>query len=493
MKYITRVLLSCCLLMLATASFADTPCAIALVGATVIDGNGGKPLKNQTILIEQRRISAIGKRGSIDIPECAKSVNVKGKYIVPGFVDTNVHMAMPLRAVDYARYFERLKDIAIEGAQWHLKHGVTSLRDSYGVMAPLLAARDEINTGKVAGARLFVAGNIVGWGGNFSRTFRHKEPETYFEEWANEQVTRGSGEMLMWKSPDELRQLMNAYIDQGVDFVKIGVTHHDQNWPTLMFSQRQLNAIVDTIHKRGLIAEAHATTLEGMVMAIEAGVDLIQHPEVIGQPISQEVLDLLDQKRAICSIHTNNHAGKAWKEVLTQKENKTNNTHNDNQTPFRQWNKREKTEKQIRDQLVENNSFMFRENAEKILKTNCTLTTATDNSMGRAPEFYRNPNKWRAREPGVGTLASIEGLVELGLSPSKAITAATKNGAIALNRLSDLGTIEKGKIADLVVLDANPLKNIKNIRKISRVMKEGQLIDIDALPTERIYYRDEGS
>src|SRR5262249_14183236 len=160
-------------------------------------------------------------------------------------VDTNVHVAMPGTAIDYARYEDRLTDLAIEGAQLHLKYGVTSVRDSYGTMMPLLAARDKINSGKAIGARLFVAGNIIGWGGTFSKAFRGRVPESYYEERIDDEITQGAGELMPWFSPDSLRVIVNRYIDKGVDFVKIGVTAHPQTDPALVFSPRQMNAMVD--------------------------------------------------------------------------------------------------------------------------------------------------------------------------------------------------------------------------------------------------------
>src|SRR5206468_4307713 len=97
------------------------------------------------------------------------------------------------------------------------------------------------------------------------------------------------------------------YIDKGVDFVKIGATAHSHLNPALVFSPRQMNAMVATIHKRGLMAETHATTPEGFYMAIMAGVDLIQHPEVMGVPITDELLKLLGERKPFCSIHGNSH------------------------------------------------------------------------------------------------------------------------------------------------------------------------------------------
>jgi hypothetical protein len=87
---------------------------------------------------------------------------------------------------------------------------------------------------------------------------RGRAAESYYEEWLNDQITQGAGELMPWFSPDSLRVIVNAYIDKGVDFVKIGVTAHSQTDPALVFSQRQMNAIVEAIHKRGLMAEVHS-------------------------------------------------------------------------------------------------------------------------------------------------------------------------------------------------------------------------------------------
>ncbi|MDO5609450.1 MAG: amidohydrolase family protein [Pseudomonadota bacterium] len=467
-------------------------CAIAVTGATVIDGNGGVPLRNATVLVREGRFVAIGAGAQVQVPNCAKRINARGKFIVPGFIDTNVHVAMPTQPVDYARYFERLSDLAVEGAQMHLKYGVTSMRDSYGVLRPLLDARDRINCGETAGARLFVAGNIVGWGGNFSRSFRGRGPEDWYEAWANEQVTHGVGELLSWQSPEEIAKAVDRYIDLGVDFVKIGVTDHDHNWPALMFSERQLNAIVRAVHARGKVAEAHATSPEGMVMAMNAGVDLIQHPEVIGVPITDEVLAMLDARKAICSLHTNNHGGRAWQEVLAaqaRKQADAKASAGESASQLRQWREPSITDKARQDKQLADNSQVFRDNAIKIMATDCIITTATDNSMGRPPELVEKPNQWRAREPGLGTLAAVEVLVELGMSPIQAITAGTRNGAIALHMQDQLGTVEAGKIADMVILDADPLRDIGNIRRIHMVMKDGGIIDRERLPDNPVYYR----
>ncbi len=131
---------------------------------------------------------------------------------------------------------------------------------------------------------------------------------------------------------------------------------------------------------------------------------------------------------------------------------------------------------------------MRRRNAEKLIEGGCITTLGTDNSAGSAPEFARRP-KSISQEPGVGTIIAIEGLVELGMTPSEAIVSATKNGATACKALDEFGTVEAGKIADLLVLDADPLADISNIRRLGVVMREGQIIDHDTLPTNPIFYK----
>jgi len=107
--------------------------------------------------------------------------------------------------------------------------------------------------------------------------------------------------------------------------------------------------------------------------------------------------------------------------------------------------------------------------------------------VGASPEFARDPKAiWQ--EPGIGTLIAIEGLVELGITPAEAIVSGTRNGAIAARDLENFGTIEVGKFADIVLLDADPLEDIHNIRHQSLVMREGAVIDVDSLPTKPIIF-----
>ena len=126
-----------------------------------------------------------------------------------------------------------------------------------------------------------------------------------------------------------------------------------------------------------------------------------------------------------------------------------------------------------------------RRNAQKLIRAGCVVTPGTDSYWAAAPELTRKP-KPQEQDHGIGTIVAIEGLVELGMTPSQAIVSATRNGAIAARRLTDLGTIEAGKLADILILGADPLADIHHIRDVMAIYKEGRLVDRARLPQVRV-------
>ena len=459
---------------------------IAIVGATVIDGNGGAPMTDATIVVRGKRIAAVGPRASVTVPKGARVIDAAGKYVTPGFIDTNVHLSLYNNGESMVRYEERFLDLVIEAAQTELKYGITTVRDSYGALLPLVAVRDSINHGKVLGPRLLVAGNIVGWGGPKSPLFSNATPTTFFDEQMMDFIAQGSGEELLDMSPDSLRVAMRAYLAKGPNFVKYGGTAHTNNLIT--FSPRQQEALVDEVHKRGLFAETHSTNPEPLRISVLAGIDLIQHPEVHNVPIPDELVKLIVDRNVICSILSNNITGKPWKDYLKTRQRadsaKADSVKNDTLKVLQQ---RAKTGWELRNEKRTQGTALRRANAEKLIKGGCVTTPSTDTYLSSAPEFLRTPRADFHAMPGTATLAAIEGLVELGMTTSQAIVAATKNGAIASQGLKDFGTIEAGKLADILVLEADPIADIHNIRKLSLVMRDGRVIDRDRLPEKPVW------
>ncbi|HZI41443.1 MAG TPA: amidohydrolase family protein [Gemmatimonadaceae bacterium] len=464
---------------------ADT--LVAIVGATVIDGNGGAPLADATIVVRGKRITAVGPRASTPVPKGARVVDANGKFATPGFIDTNVHLSLYNNGESMVRYEDRFVDLVIEAAQTELKYGITTVRDSYGALVPLIAVRDSIAHGKVLGPRMLVAGNIVGWGGPKSPLFSNATPTTYFDEQMMDFIAQGAGEELLDMAPDELRVAIDKYLDKGVNFVKYGGTAHTNNLIT--FSPRQQEALVEEVHKRGLFAETHSTNPEPLRISVLAGVDLIQHPEVHNVPIPNDLVKLIVDRGVICSILSNSITGKAWKDYQKAQARTDSAKADSARSDTLKLLDRPKTGWEQRREREAKRTGLRRANAETLIKGGCVTTPSTDTYLSGAPEFSRTPRVDAHMMPGTATLAAIEGLVELGMTPAQAIMSATKNGARASQGSKDFGTIETGKYADILLLDADPLADIHNIRKLSFVMKEGQIVDRNRLPEKPVWTR----
>lgn len=458
----------------------------AITGGTVIDGNGGTPISDAVVLVKASRIAAVGPRASIPIPDGATILDAKGRYVVPGFIDTNAHLSVYGGHETLVRYYARERDIVIEAAQLELKHGVTTVRDSYGMLIPATEARDMIAHGDAIGARILAAGNIVGWGGPFSITFglTPQKDLTLFQEQMNDALAQGTGDELFDMTPEELRAAINKYLDKRPDFLKYGGTSHWARPTFIGFSPEAQKVMVEETHKRGLVAETHSTSIEGLRLSILAGIDLIQHPEVLTpREMTEDLSRMIRERKIIGSLLSNTYTGEAWTKHLKTREEALKKI----QEFEKKSGNRTLTaaEQRRREADLGADLEVRRHNAAKLIQSGGPITVGTDSYWGEAAEFRREA-KPDFQNHGIGTLMGIEGLVELGMTPAQAIVAGTKNGAIACRRLQDFGTIEAGKLADLVILDADPLTDIHNIRKVRSVMKEGRVVDLARLPEKRI-------
>jgi imidazolonepropionase-like amidohydrolase len=303
---------------------------------------------------------------------------------------------------------------------------------------------------------------------------------TLFQEQRNDRIAQGVGEELMDMDPEALRVAVNAYLDKGPNFIKYGGTSHFR-YPSLIgFSPRAQRVIVEETHKRGLVAETHATSAEALRLAVEAGIDLIQHPEILSSPYPQDLIDMIVERGVICGLRSNTLAGMPWREHVAARK-AARETQRGLPPPATRAEARRRAD--ARGDLYQ----LQRENAERLIEAGCIVTIATDNYQGRAPEFRREP-KPVIQEAGMGSILGIEGLVELGMTEMEALVAGTRNGALACRGLDAFGTIEVGKVADMVLLEANPLQDIRNIRRQAMVMARGEIIDTESLPRQRIFY-----
>jgi imidazolonepropionase-like amidohydrolase len=445
--------------------------SLLISNATLIDGVAKHPIAEQSLLIDSGRFKAIGSPDEVGIPPGVEVIDARGKFIIPGLMDANVHLLQDMRMENLVRYEDRYMDLIAEAAQLALKSGLTTVFDTWGPRQPLMEVRDKINSGQMPGSRIFCAGNIVGLDGPFSADFIAKATEVASPsliERINGLWAENVGPALSWMTPKQVVQEIRRYISKGIDFIKYAASEHRWGTPTtfLVFSPEVQAAIVAETHRAGLTAQAHTMSVESLRIAIEAGCDLIQHCNITGPVlIPSSTLDLIAKRKTGAVVF-----------------------------PFTQ---------RRRDLMMEKgdaignifSSGTVDTNVLNLMQSGATLLLATDAGIW-APEAATDPF-WSAAitgednliELGQGHFHWLKAMEEKGLQPMEMLWAATRNIAVAYQKDKDLGTIETGKIADLLILEKDPLQSAEHYRSIHVILKDGAVVDRLALPLNPILTR----
>ncbi len=478
------------LILLATGIAEAETEKLALVGGTVITATGDAPIVNATVLIDDGRIT--GVLVGEPTPSDYEIVDVSGKYVTPGLIDSNIHLILTTVPEFFVKYEDRLVDIAIQSAQVGLKYGLTTMPDTWGPLKPLLEARDRINNGEFVGSRVLIAGNIIGTGGPFSAYFMGGWPArgltTRYGGWVSPIIQRridalwedDVGPRMIGMTPDEVGETMRNYLAKGVDFVKVGVSGHSLGAAEpLLFSPEALEAIRREVREAGVPLLTHTFTIPSLRLAIEMEPDLLMHPNV-GIPPLQHATE--SQKKAIRELIAEVADRGIYAGLMMVPERSQSEI-------YTEWDYREHRDKPYLNEIMVNRQIHiggvpFKARAESLrpwLESGVKYTLATD----QGPEAADlGPTVW-------GRLGRMHfdrmiGLQDVGASPMDVLIASTRNGAEAYGLGDELGTIETGKIADLLVVDADPMENIGNMRMINLVIKDGKIIDRDALPTVKV-------
>ena len=463
---------------------------LALVGGTVISATGDAPIADAMVLMENGKIRSVGPRASVTIPAGVQTIDVRGKFITPGLIDTNAHLVLMTVPEFFVRYEGKFEDIALESAQVGLKYGITTIGDSWGPLEPLLKARARLNSGEVLGSRVLVAGNIVGIGGPFSPYMMNGWPvggidiryggwvHPEIEERINDLWEANMGPRLLALTPAELTDAMHEYIAKGPDFVKVAVSAHGISpVEPLMFSPEQLKAMRDEVRKAGLPFQTHTFTLESLKLAISVDPTLLQHPNVI-QPMPGTPRQIEERDALIAEINRK-HIYCALMMIPTEEQFKTMEEWKAGEHPSDLYLNEIMTGRQ---QGASPEIYKSRVAALKPwLDAKVPFTLATDAGLevkGLGPVAWGRLGRIEFER--------MEGLQEAGASPMEVLIGATRRGAEAYGLGDKLGTVQVGRIADLLVLDADPLQDIHNFRKINSVIKDGRVVNREALPTIRV-------
>ncbi len=446
------------------------PAPLLITGATIIDAVSERPIEGHSLWVENGRIKAIGARAELGVPRAVRVIDASGKYVVPGLMNANVHLLSDIYIETLSRHAGCYEALIAEAAQVALKNGLTTVFDTWGPRRPLMTVRGDINAGQLPGSRIYCAGNIVGFDGPYSSDFLANAIPAVSPAMArrvNAVWVENVGRWLMTLTPEQVAKEVRAYIGRGIDFVKYAANAH--TGVLLAFSPQVQCLIVEEAHRAGITAQAHTSSVEGLRMALEAGCDLIQHPNAAG-PIPESTLELFVKRNTAAAVFPLTRRGQEW--------------HARNPSSAQGPLAADSSDINVRN--------LIRSGVSLLLANDGTVYSPQTLSDPTWKEFWANVSSeeggglYNLAQGHVGWLRAME---EKGLAPMEMLKAATRNIAVAYGKGRDLGTVETGKIADLLILDKNPLQGARNYRSIHSVIKEGVVVDRAVLPTNPILTR----
>jgi len=404
---------------------ADAPTAepVTVVKAgRLIDVAAGRVRNDQVIVIQGGRIVAVGPAAGTNVPAGASVVDLSGKTVLPGLIDTHTHVTGDPSLPPYYGYGISVPREALKGARFAretLLSGVTTIRNVGAAGYADVALRDAINDGDVIGPRMLVSGPSIGiTGGHCDNNMLAPE----FNE-------RSDG---VADGVDEVRAMVRRNVKYGVDVIKYcgtgGVFSKGTRVGAQQYTPEEVAALVDEAHMHGRRVAVHAHGANGIKVALKAGVDTIEHASLI----DQEGLELAKKNGAYLSMDIYNTE-------YTQTEGP----------------KRGELEEFLRkDREV---AQAQRDNFRKAVQMGIKLTMGTDTGV--------MPHKDAPKQ--------LAFMVKYGMTPMQAIQAATKVGAEALGIGSEVGQIAPGYSADLVAVTTDPLADMHAMGAVEFVMKQG--------------------
>ncbi len=414
--------------------------AFVFRNATVLDGTESmEPRIGQTVLVEDGRIVAVGPAAEVDAPMGTRELDLGGAYLLPGLINMHVHLCgsgRPTSAGDAGALMKRLdnpvgraivRGLLRKRAQQQLASGVTTVRGAGDPLYGDIAVRDEFNAGKHVGPRLIAPGTgVTVPGGHGAGLFAQ-----------------------IAESPEDAAELVREIAAHGADVIKLFVTGgvfdaEKVGEPgVLRMSEEVAHAACEAAHRLGLSVMAHVESTEGVRVALRAGVDTIEH----GAPMTPEIVDL--------------YRGGAG----TQLEGRTPSV-TCTISPALPFVKLP-PEKTHSTEIQKANGDIVCEgivqSARDALAAGIPVGLGTDSSCPYVTQY----DMWRE----VAYFAKY-----VGVCNAFALHTATAVNARLLGLGDETGTVEVGKSADLIVVDANPLDDLSALRDVRHVMCRGTFV-----------------
>ncbi len=433
---------------------------LILRGGTLIDGTGSPPLSEAVVIIKGNRIQSIARVGETKLPSGAQVIDCRGKTVLPGLIDVHVHLGgSPGAMVTPAEYAPSIMYKYLKG---YLISGVTTVKSAGDMMELMLDLRGKEKRGELVSPRIFTVGPcFTAPGGHPAHIFKAFPP---LVESATRQVT----------DPEVARQMVREVAGAGVDCIKAILEDGGGKLPKLPYPA--FAAIVDEAHKAGLKVSVHIASYQDAEEAVRQGADGLEHgirdideisPQLIEEIKSKNIyyiptlsvwesyFRLIDEPALLEDPFLTLSVPKVIFESLQNPE-----------SPLRQIMADQARLESIRERYANASANLLR-----MARAGVKVVAGTD--AGNSLVFH-----------GPAVHRELELLVDAGLSTMEAIVAATRTAAEYLGQEEALGTIAPGKLADLLVVDGDPLEDIASTKNIHLVVKNGVIVDRDQLAAE---------
>ncbi len=414
---------------------------LALVGGMLLDGYEVPPIHHAAILIEGNKIVEVGRAADIKIPPDTTVIDTSGRTMLPGMMDLHAHL-MLLGHGNYAQWFpwlakeNRLERVMQISAKQFIEAGVTTAVDLSAPLKESLLIRDRINRGDIPGPRMLMSGPWITLSpGNYP-------PDLNFQS--------------VVKTPEEAAAEVDRLAAAGVDVIKA--------YP---MTKAHYVKVVEAAHRHRLRVHAHVYA-ESMVRdALEADIDVLTHAGSAGTtpPYSDQLIrDIVNSGRPV--VVTAAHRSWIYPDTIAFPERLQDpqlkkdfppDVWQEVQNSFKNWHTLPYFQRTDRE-------MFFRERGIKqFIESGAIMGMGTDSGT---PMNFNTEALWR----------EIKVHVDMGMSPQRAISAATRINARIIGRQADLGTIEPGKLADIIVVKGDPLFNITALAQVETVVKDGVVL-----------------
>ncbi|MEA1785968.1 amidohydrolase family protein [Arenibacter sp. GZD96] len=441
----TRFFLSVFSLLMGVLSVAQDSPIKALVGGTLIDGYGGHPIRNSVVLIDGKKILAVGTIETVAIPENAEVISTEGMTVLPGLWDMHVHTMINGHA-DYAywdsTYPPLLQDVIMPASALQLlMAGVTSARDLGAPLEASIAVRDAINTGRIPGATLYVSGPFI----------QHKPyPGTEDFRWGV-------------SGADDARKKIQKLAKAGVDVIKL----IDQDEMT----KEELGAVVNEAHKNKLKVVAHGHRPDEIRAGLQAGVDGFEHTGLSSAPeYPEDIMELIKERTAQMS-----KGPLFWCPTVEGLYNYEYVRDNPEKLDSDSWH-RGLPDSVVTDiklsishpdrlpyfQLTPIRKPTLERKIKQLMDAGVVLMIGTDSGI---PMKFHSQSTWNELDVWVN---------EFGIDPMYAIRAATYWPSVWMGVSDKVGTITPGKDADIIAVKGDVMRYISLLQDVDIVIKHGK-------------------